>query len=218
MAINNYATLVTAVTNWAARSDTEFTNRIDDFIALAEDRIHYGDEGQFRTDPLRILGMETAADLTISAQSVAQPTGWLESKRLYINTDPLYDVEYMTPDRFWSSNAANSNTTGKPIIYTIEGTNFIFAYSPDSTYTGKLLFFKKMDALSSSLTTNWLIINSPGTYLYACILEYALWAEDDGKITKYAALFQGRINALIRQDSKARFSGSNLIVRTDNTP
>jgi len=218
MALSTYAELKTAIQNYAARSDTAFTDRIDDFIDLAEDRIHFGGEDAFKTEPLRILGMETSADLSISTQEVAQPTGWLESKRLYINSSPLYDVDYLPPDRFWASDAANSNVTGKPIIYTTEGTNFVFAYSPDSTYTGKLLYYKKLDPLSDSATTNWLITNSPATYLYACLLEYSIWAMDDRQSAKYAALFQSRINGMFRQDNKARHSGSTLRVRVDQTP
>ena len=208
MAITTYSQLKTSLQNWGIRSEATFTDRVDEFIDLAEDRIHYGsDDPEFPSEPLRIRGMETAADLTINAQTVAQPTGFLEVRRLYLNSDPKEDLDYLMPDRFWASADVATATTGKPKIFTIEGTNFVFGPSPDSTYTGKLLHWKKLDALSDAATTNWLITNAPGIYLYASMLEASIWMEDDGLAVKYARLYSSRINAMMRQDRASRYAG-----------
>jgi len=207
MAITSYSELKSAIQNWAARSDTTFTDRIDEFIDLCEDRIHYGsgEEGQpYYSEPLRVRGMITSSDLAINAQSVSQPTGLLELIRIYLSTDPKVDLTYMTPDRFWSANINAVSTTGKPISYTIEGENFVFGPSPDATYTGKLLYYKKLDALSVSNTTNWLITNTPAIYLYGSLLEYAIWEQDNESALKYAGLYSARLNALISQDKRSR--------------
>lgn len=217
MAITTYSELKTAVQNWAARSDSAFTSRLDEFIDLCEDRIHYGSgrEGdQYYSEPIRIRGMTTTGDLTISSQTVAQPTGFLEMIRIYLNSDPKNDLDYMPPDRFWASSINTGSTTGKPRCYTIEGTNFVFGPSPDSSYTGKLLYYKKLDALSDSATTNWMITNSPGVYLYGSLLEYALWEHDDQAASKYAALFSGRVNSLVAQDHRSKH-GTPLRVMAD---
>jgi len=215
VAITTYAELKTAIENYYARSDSTFTARIDEFIDLAEDRIHYGDDGPLPSEPLRLVGMETTGDLTVSSQTVAQPTGFLAARRLYLNTDPKVDLEYMAPDRFWSASANTSGTSGEPKIFTIEGTNFVFGPSPDTSYTGKLAYWKKLDALSDSATTNWLITNSPGTYLYACLLEAAIWDKSFEDAAKYMAAYAGRVNALMGQDRKHRFPGTPLAARVD---
>ena len=206
MSITTYSELKTAVQNWAARSDSSFTNRIDEFIDLCEARVHYGsgEPGQpYYSEPLRIRGMMTASDITISSQSVAQPTGFLELIRIYLNTDPKNDLDYMAPDRFWASSVGATASTGKPVAYTIEGTNFVFGPAPDSSYTGKVLHFKKMDALSDSATTNWLITNAPNVYLYGSMLEYSIWEGDDEGAGKYAALYSTAINGLVTQDKRS---------------
>lgn len=213
MAITNYSTLSTALQNWTARSDSTFTSRVDEFIALAEDRIHYGfgNEGEpFYSEPLRVRGMETTGDLTVSSQTVALPTGFLEHRRIYLNTDPKVDLDFMPPDRFWASSQNITNTSGKPSSFTIEGTNIIFGPSPDATYTGKFLYFAKLTGLSSDNATNWLITNSPGTYLYGCLTEAMIWDKNDDEATKYASLFRGRINALNRQDRRSRYGKTPL--------
>lgn len=216
MALANYSDLKTGIQNWMARTDSVFTNRLDDFIDLAEDRIHYGGDDKYPSEPLRIMGMETTSNLSLSSSTVAVPTGWLESIRLYLNTSPKHPVKFLPPSRFYDSTGAVQSTTGKPSIYTMEGTNFEFAPAPDATYTGKLSYFKKLDALSDATTTNWLITNSPATYLYACMLEANIWAMDDESAMKYYTLFAGRIAGLIRQDKKARTSGSDLRAVADN--
>lgn len=215
MTIASYSDLKTAVQNFYARSDTTFTNRLDDFIDLAEDRIHYGDQGRFPSQPLRVAGMETTGDLTISSQTVAVPSGFLGVRRLYLNTDPKVDLDYLAPDRFWAAYSVAASATGKPLYFTLEGTNFVFGPSPDATYTGKLAYWKKMDPLSDSATTNWLITNSPGTYLYACLLEAALWDKDYETAAIYAEGLAGRINSLNTQDRKFRVPRVPLTVRVD---
>jgi hypothetical protein len=218
MSIANYSELKSAIQNWIARSDDAFNLRMDDFIALAEDRIHYGSgepgEASY-TAPLRIRQMETSGDLTVSSQAVSLPTGFLQERRIYLNTDPKTDLKYLPPDRFWATSGNASGTSGKPVSYTIEGTDLVFGPSPDSSYTGKILYYKKLDALSASAATNWLILNSPGTYLYACLMEAALWDRNDEDAIKYQGLYHARVNALMRQSSLSMYGGGALTSRVD---
>lgn len=221
MAITDYSSLKTGIQNWTARTDTNFTDRIDDFIDSAENRIFYGfgEPGdRFYSPPLRILAMENTGDLTISSGTAAVPTGWLESIRLYLNTSPKDELEYYPPARFWETTAAASATTGPPKIYTMEGTNFRFAPVPDDSYTGKLSYYKKLDALSGSNTTNWLITNAPMVYLYGSLVEFGIWDMNDQTTSKYFDLYSGMIKSLMSQDRKARNSGAFLRIIADATP
>ena len=142
MAISNYSELKTAAQNWSARTDTVITNRLDEFITNAEDQVFYGDESV--TDakgkslmPLRVKAMESTEDLTISSQETALPTGFLEARAFYLNTNDKEPMPYFTPDRFWETIAASNNSTGQPTLYTLQGDNLVVAPSPDTSYTGK---------------------------------------------------------------------------------
>ena len=218
MSIASYSDLKTAQQNWAARTDATFTNRQDDFIDMAEARFYWGcgEPGDsLYTPPLRVIGMETTGDLTISTQSVAQPTGFLEAIRLYMNTDPIVDLEFLPPDRFWNTTTVADGSTGQPKIYTMEGSNFVFGPSPDSSYTGKLLYYKKLSALSDSTTTNWLITNAPYAYLYAIMLEAMVWDKNYEEAAKYADLTRSAIVGLNRQRTMKQYSGAYLRGRPD---
>ncbi len=219
MALSTYSELRTAIENYSA--NTENTARLDEFIALCENRMWYGHGTRgdpLHSEPLRISAMETSGDLSISSQTVAHPTGFLYARRLYLNTDPKADLEYLPPDRFWQSNLARLDTTGQPEIFTNESTNFVFAAAPDATYTGKLLYYAKLTGLSASNTTNWMITNAPAAYLYGCLLEFYLYTRNDAEIQKYAMLFSGAINSLNAVDVALRHSGSDLASHPDETP
>ena len=191
MAITTYNELKLAVANWLGRD--ELTARIPEFIAMAEDRI---------AQDVRIQAMETAASLTISTQRVSFPTGFLESRRLYLDSDYEKPLEYMSPSVFWTRVAANE--AGKPEIYTIEGQEFVFAPSPSTSYTGKLLYFKRFTAFSSASDTNWLLTNARGVLLYATLLEAYTFLEDDAGSAKYGLMYDQAVSALHDADRKAR--------------
>jgi hypothetical protein len=191
MAISTFAELKLAVANWLGRE--ELTNRIPEFISMAEDRI---------AKDLRIQAMETTADLTISSQRVSFPTGFLEVRRLYLNSDSEKPLDYFSPSVFWSRSFANE--TGQPDAFTIEGQEFVFAPSPSSTYTGKLLYYKRFTALSAAADTNWILTNARGILLYGALLEAYIYLEDDAGTSKYAALFDQAVTQATLSDKRGR--------------
>lgn len=201
MSITTFGTLKTAIAKWLARPD--LTDRIVEFVALAEDRI--------ATD-LRVADLETSGDLTISAQSVAKPTGFLEARRLYLSTDPVTKLEFMDTNSFWSLYL--SSQTGKPKHFTIEGNNFIFGPSPDATYTGKLLYYKRLTALSDDSDTNWLLTSARGLYLYGALIEAQPFIRNDPRIAVWSAFYDNLLDRLTRADQRAQFSGGTLTMRS----
>jgi len=203
MAINSYANLKTALANWLDRSD--LTSRLDEFIELAEARI---------ADDLRIRAMETTVTqaLTGGTRSYALPAGYLQARNFQINTDPITALEYITPemmDRIWAG-----STSGRPSTYTILGDNYILGPSPDSADTLEITYYKEFTALSGSATTNWLILNRPNIYLYACLLEASPFLGSPEEAQVWATFYQEAIDRIQNADSRDRFSGSALTVKT----
>ena len=193
MAITTFLTLKQAIGNWLGRDDLDA--RIPEFISMAEDRIARN---------LRVQAMETSADLSITSGSdtVAQPTGYLETIRLYLDDDRKR-LTYMTPSVFWTRNAANES--GTPEIFTIEDQNFVFKPQPASNFTGKLLYYKSFDALSGNADTNWLLTNARGLLLYGALLEAYLYLEDDAGAAKYGLMFDNALADLKKEDRMARY-------------
>ena len=204
MAISDFGELKSAIANWLERSD--LTDRIPEFVSLAEDRIA-------QDTRLRIRAMETATDLTISSQTTALPTGFIEARRLYIDGTPRRRVEFLTPENFWIRHLANQ--AGTPKFFTIEGDDLVVGPAPDSSKTGKLLYFKRFDALSADTDTNWLLSNARGVLLYGALVESAPFLGDDPRILTWASLYDDIAEKVDRANRRDRYSGAPLMSRSD---
>lgn len=193
MALATYSDLTTAIASWLHRSDATFTGAVGDLVTLAEAAIYRR---------LRVREMETATDLTISSQSTALPSGFIGARRLYISTNPLTVPEFLAPSMFWKKWAVS--TTGKPENYTIEGDNLTVGPTPDSTYTGKLLFWKRLDPLS--LSVNSLFTRNPDLWLSGSLAMAVPYIEDDERAQGFVAWFERCIDSVTESDGRDRFN------------
>ena len=192
MAIGTYAELKTAVANYLHRAD--LTTVIPDFIALCEANI--------RRD-LRVRAMEQTATGTLSATTLAIPTGFLEARRVVLGTT---EQDYVTPNHWYE---VKDDTTAQ---YTILGTNFLFQ-SSSAAYS--IDYYKQFDAFSASGDTNWLLTNHPDVYLFGSLSEAALYTHDDPAMWMSKYRF-----AVDRVRTTERNAFGPLVVRPDsrNTP
>lgn len=169
MSITTYAELKTAVANWLARSD--LTTYIPDYITLLEAGLNRD---------LRVREQEYSTDLTVAAQAVSLPTGFMGVRRMYIATDPTHTITYVEPDTFWGSQA--SVTAGVPLVYTIEAEYFQFGPAPDTSYTVKLMYWKRLDVSSAA---HALFTNNPDLYLYGSLLQAAPFINEPDAMPRF---------------------------------
>ena len=182
MAISTYTELTSAIANCLNRSD--LTTEIgDDFIKLVESEYN---------SKLRIKAMLTSkTDYSVDAETVAVPTGFLQVRDFYIvQGTNKYSLTYMPPTQM--DQVKGGSTTGRPNVYTILGTNFRFAPTPDATYTATINYYKAIDALSGSTATNWILTNHPGVYLYGSLYHAAnfLGGIEPNKLQNWLQLYQ----------------------------
>jgi hypothetical protein len=201
MAITTYTELKASVANWLNRDD--LTDRIPEFISLAE--------AQFNRE-LRIRGMEgryTAS--TVSGQkSYALPGGYIQMRNFQINTDPITALEYVTPeihDRVWGG-----SKTGVPLMYTMVANELILGPAPDSVMTMEMDFYKAFDALSSTVTTNWVLDNAPDLYLYGALLNAEPFLVNDTRMGTWKDFVVNAITSIQSADARDRHSGSSMRV------
>jgi hypothetical protein len=201
MTISTFADLKSQVATFLNRSN--LTSQIPYYVQLAETRIAYGSkEPPFETAPLRVRAMETRAYATFNAQSIQLPTGYLQQRRLYLAATPNGKLNYETPDSFWTD--ARTGTSGQPVIYTVEGEAFYLAPTPDTSYTGNILYYKKFTALSADADTNWILANAPNVYLYGTLLEAFSHIRNMEQAQLNAVKFAGMVNALNSADKADR--------------
>lgn len=199
MAITTYAELKTAVSNWLTRDD--LTAYIEDFISLCEARI-YRD--------LRIRCMEASLSSAISSGVVAVPTGYKEMKFAYLDGSPTQKLS--RKDEEWIyQNYPSRSSDGMPNFFAIEVDNFIFGPYPDSAYTMKGTYYKKLDALSESNTANWFTVNAPDLLLFGSLCEAEPFIKNDARLTLWNAKYELAKTRIQLEDSGENLSGSILM-------
>ena len=205
MAITTYATLRTAVRQWLKREATAdiSDSQINEFIEMAEDRI---------ARSVRIREMETTADLSLTAdtQTVALPTRFLATRRIYLDGSPTIPLTFLPPPAFFAKFL--SSDTAQPKAFTYEADNIVFGPTPDTTYTGKHLYYEKLTPFSADGDSNSLLTNHRGIYLYATLLEAVVYMDDDSRSLTWASLFDDLVEQIHKMDVRDRFPSGHATV------
>lgn len=198
MSLANYSDLKAAVARWMKRTDlTEF---IPDFIAMGEARI-YRD--------LRIRAMETALEATIAGGVIAVPDGYVELKNARIDTSPVHTL--VRKDAEWMyANYPMRVGDGTPKFIAREANSFIFGPYPDSGYTVKGAYYRRLDPLSDDNTDNWFTDNAPDLLLFAALCETEPFMKNDARVQLWEAKYGSVADAVQKEDDREAFSGSPL--------
>lgn len=199
--ITSYATLQASIASFLHRTD--MTAIIQEFIADAETRI---------ANDLRIKAMEASYSEDISNGTVALPSGFLEWQFLYVDGDSAQKLERRDAEWIYT-NYPSRSSGGKPVFFAREGETLIFGPYPDSTYTIKGRYYKKLDALSDSNTTNWFITNAPDLLRYAALCEAAPYIHNDSRINVFESKYQMAKERIKRTDRMEAASGSLITAK-----
>ena len=202
--ISTYEQLQTAVKNWSKRADLDAL--IPDFIRLSELRVNRN---------LRIRKMETRQQTgTVAGQAYyGLPAYYMQMRSFKLNTTPLTDLDYLTPERMDTVWAGSHQ--GQPKAYTIVGDEIRLGPTPDSIYTMEMLFWQKPVSLSDSAPTNFMLTANPDALLYGALIELCSYSENDKGVMKWTQLFNEAVNAVQIEDDRDRASGGALQVRAD---
>ena len=207
MAVSTYTELKASIANWLNRSDLT-TEISDDFIKLVE--ADYNSK-------LRIRKMiESKTDYSITAETVALPTGFLQVRDFYIvSGSSKYSLTYMTPTQMDQTMAGS--TSGRPLRYTILGDNFRFAPTPDATYTATINYYKAFTPLSGSEPTNYILTTHPGIYLYGSLYHSAnfLGGMDPQQVQNWLQMYIAAMERCENNDKQDSYGGAPVQQRTD---
>ena len=216
MAINTYATLITAATEWLARDqDSTLIARIPDFITLRE--AHFN-----RT--LFMPQMETRSTTTCDTtddepEFVTLPTDFQTMRRVRLSSvTGKPRLELMAQSQLEDYRYSTDNVTDQPVYYTIVGTEMELAPTPNSNYTIEMVYRKNIPALASN-STNWLLTAAPDVYLYGMLLESAPYIKEDERINTWGLGFSTAVSQLNALSERQSFdSGPTTIWLPGVTP
>lgn len=187
MAINTFATLVSAGTEWLARDqDATLIARIPDFITLFEAKIN-------RT--LFVPQMETRSTTVVDTSTtepefISLPSNFQTMRRIRLSSvtgkPPL---SFLSGTEIDTKRYRRDNVTGQPTHYAIIGSEIELLPTPNEDYTIEMVYRANIPALNASNTTNWLLTLAPDLYLYGVLLESAPYIKEDGRIQTWASGF-----------------------------
>jgi hypothetical protein len=190
MAITTYSELKTKIASQAERSD--LTSDIPDFITLAESRLNRD---------VRVREMEAQTTLTPSSGAVTMPADFLEIIRVTVDSTPKRVLVYVTPE--WADDAYPTDTTTNfGSFYTLIGSSL--KTIPQVTSDVLLTYYEKIDALSDSATTNWLLTRAPDVYLWASMVELCDFIKDEAGMARFEARYQAALGGLLMANAYAK--------------
>lgn len=176
MAITTYAQLKVATERWLSGSDDKtatalgIVSTIDDLVTVAESRI---------SRECRTKDTEASIGTAIASGVIAVPADYLGTKYLYIDGSPIQFLEARPPEWIYQNYPSRASDS-KPLYYAREASSFIFGPYPDSNYTVRGIYYKKLPALSSGVHN--LFSNNPDLYLFATLAESSILIGPDTRI------------------------------------
>jgi hypothetical protein len=201
MAFTSYTTLKSTIADYLARSD--LTTQIPDFIRLAEERL--------RRD-LRIRQMLKVATsaMVVDDSTVSLPTDFIAMKDLHLSTTPATSIKFLTTNTFFK--VARTTTKGKPVFYTLLGSEFQFAPIPDSAYTLQIVYYAKPDLLSDTTASNIFLETCPDLLLYGALGEAEPYLMNDERLNTWASLYQRGLTSLSKSDDDGEYPSSPMSI------
>lgn len=211
--ITDYASLVTAVTEYLAREEDEtLINRIPTFIQLAE--------AKFNRE-LRVRQMEQRATALVLPDSdepeyISLPLDFQSMRRVRISSiDCKPELSFLSVVQADEYRTSHGNAKGRPKHFTIFGTEIELIPTPDSDYTVEMIYRKNLPALSGDNATNWLITLFPDAYLYGALLESAPYIKDDDRIQVWGSALVSTLDSISRLGLTSTFNAGPLAVRSN---
>jgi hypothetical protein len=202
MAMNTYTLLKAEVIDWLNRNGfTTLEDKVETFIAMGQRRIH-------RTCDLNT--METVLPtFTQSTATVATPVGYLRTKAMSIQSGTSNSEVNGAPYK----KVVQAGRSGQPRYYAVVGENIHFGPVPDQDYTVDLVYYKALDVLSPTVSTNWLSENVPELVLFAALLEAALWLKDDNRAQIWTKSYEQIKSELLESEDRQDKEAGSLQVR-----
>ena len=192
--LDTYNNLVKELIDWSHRND--LSNKIHDFIALAETAIYSND-----VEVLAIRSMEIISTALTAGQYLALPDNFESARSVRLVTgDNGGELKFQAPEQMHKQ-----VTTGRPNFFTVVGNELQFDRVPDSEYTIEIQYFRKANPLTEANQVNQVHTNHPAIYLYGSLAQIFAYTQDDQQAAKYGQLFLGAVKGANKAHKKGSY-------------
>ena len=159
---------------------------------------------------LRIRQMlkSSVTNTTGGDDTVSLPPDFLQLRDLYVVTNPIRDLQYVTPSVF--SRNGRVTESGLPVYYTVIANEFKFAPIPDTDYSLRALYYAAPEYLSDSNPSNVFLAYTPDLLLYGSLIEAEPFLMNDARIQLWAGMYDRGLSSLTAADDASENSGVPL--------
>lgn len=196
MSLVSYSGLQQAISDWSTK--TSLSAQIPDFVAWAHQEI-----GR----KLRAPVLYARAAVTINAETVAAPAGFLAARRFYIDAATRQPLQLMDSGQLIDL-TINATPRERPTAFAVEGTDTL-AFAPlfSGSLTGQMLYYKAPALLSAAGDSNVVLAKYPFLYLYGALEALFRFLEDDNNTDRYGAQFGALISSINDEEAKDALRG-----------
>lgn len=202
MALDSYTNLKQSIIDHLDRDD--LSGFVDDFIDLAEAR---------HKREIRIMDMIERDPITFVTRYADLPSRYLEalSIRLLTGEDPPTILRNLNLHEMMRKRI--EETTGIPQFFTVHN-QIELDRVPDQAYSGEIIYYKELNALSDNVSSNAILSRAPDCYLYAALAASAPFLMNDERVLLWEGLYTNARDALNQLDIDAAHIGP-LVARVD---
>ena len=199
-----YDNLSSNVLQYLERKDASTVEQIPNFIMLAEFEI---------AEMMKSLGQQAVAESTMAAGNsiIPKPARWRKTTSFNITVNGkkqpvlLRKYEYLI-------NYSSGATTGTPLYYAdYDYDNWLVSPTPDLAYPFEVLYYERIQPLSTENQTNWLTRNAPNAMLYGTLLQAMPFLKNDQRVI-FQQKYTEAITALTNED-KLRIADRQAIAQ-----
>jgi hypothetical protein len=213
MSIENYNELQAHIADTINRTDlsdavttfspTALVSQIKRAITQAEQRIQ--NDIMSRGGISHMETLDDTINTVGGTESITMPTGFLAIRSLSLLTNPITILQGFADINSLYSTYPNT-AQAQPRGYSVVGYNKVFLRPvPDGAYDVRLFYYKALDNLTDSNTSNWLLENGVGVYVGATMVELCMYIQDYNATQIWESFYDSKLADLMRDDRVTRF-------------
>lgn len=203
MPITNYTELQARLEDIIDTADPEVVALIPFAIQQVEQRLN-GDE------KFRVSWMAQTWTVTTDDEYVNLPPDMLSIRRVSTtHNGQTYSPQYLTPEQAIDY----PDSVSWPYAYTIVSDWFQLVPPPNGDYVIRVEYWKRIDPLAITQSTNWLLDEYSHIYVAGALAELYLIMYEEERAALHQQRFTDFVNKLKSADNMKRYSGNSLAIR-----
>ena len=182
--MSTYTKLVADIKDFMEDDGSEFSDAVDTFIDLAELKLS-------RDLAVPAIRKRQTGTLTSSDPFLTLPTDLVTLEYFQLNNSNVRTSLLLKSDEFMQEFWPNRTSTGTPKYYAYFDNSTIYvAPTPSANTPVEISYRRRLDALSSSNTSNWLTTDAYDALLYGSLIEAAVYDKNPQMLQLYEKRYQ----------------------------